>query len=273
MDMSILAKAFFDIPEAASLPLPGDGGGFPALITGLSGVHRAQLAAALGLRTGRSVLLLTPDEAAAEALAGDLAAFTGERPTLLTGREFVFISADAVSRQTEQRRLGALRELLGGLDADVRVVPVEDRGVLLDVNSYEEYEQVLAMEAQRCGRGKLHAECDILLSVDDVIMNRETMRLLEMVQYTGSLQLASELMNVPYTRSWRQIKNMERQLGVPIVRSAAGGARGGGSLLTEQGTALLEAYQNMSKECAKLSNWLFQEYFSDDFVEKLQNER
>lgn len=95
MDMSILAKAFFDIPEAASLPLPGDGGGFPALITGLSGVHRAQLAAALGLRTGRSVLLLTPDEAAAEALAGDLAAFTGERPTLLTGREFVFISADA----------------------------------------------------------------------------------------------------------------------------------------------------------------------------------
>lgn len=58
---------------------------------------------------------------------------------------------------------------------------------------------------------------------------------------------------------------------MPIVRSAAGGARGGGSLLTEQGTALLEAYQNMSKECAKLSNWLFQEYFSDDFVEKLQN--
>ncbi|MFR5780403.1 MAG: NTP transferase domain-containing protein [Oscillospiraceae bacterium] len=50
---------------------------------------------------------------------------------------------------------GGLRELLGGLDADVRVVPVEDRGVLLDVNSYEEYEQVLAMEAQRCGRGKL----------------------------------------------------------------------------------------------------------------------
>lgn len=94
--------------------------------------------------------------------------------------------------------------------------------MLLDVNSYEEYEQVLAMEAQRCGRGKLHAECDILLSVDDVIMNRETMRLLEMVQYTGSLQLASELMNVPYTRSWRQIKNMECQLGVPIVRERCG---------------------------------------------------
>ena len=161
MDMSILAKAFFDIPEAASLPLPGDGGGFPALITGLSGVHRAQLAAALGLRTGRSVLLLTPDEAAAEALAGDLAAFTGERPVLLTGREFVFISADAVSRQTEQRRLGALRELLGGARYTIitaqglfqRAMPPEDfRRAAFDIDLKSRLEPGDAEDALlRCG--------------------------------------------------------------------------------------------------------------------------
>ena len=161
MDMSILAKAFFDIPEAASLPLPGDGGGFPALITGLSGVHRAQLAAALGLRTGRSVLLLTPDEAAAEALAGDLAAFTGERSTLLTGREFVFISADAVSRQTEQRRLGALRELLGGARYTIitaqglfqRAMPPEDfRRAAFDIDLKSRLEPGDAEDALlRCG--------------------------------------------------------------------------------------------------------------------------
>ena len=114
MDVSILAKAFFEIPEAAALPLPGERGGFPALITGLSGVHRAQFASALRLKTGAPVLLLTPDEAAADSIAADIAAFTGERPVILTGREYVFISADAVSRQTEQRRLGALRELLNG---------------------------------------------------------------------------------------------------------------------------------------------------------------
>ena len=55
-------------------------------------------------------MLLTPDEASADALAVDIAAFTGERPVVLTGREYVFISADAVSRQTEQRRLGALSD-------------------------------------------------------------------------------------------------------------------------------------------------------------------
>lgn len=94
--------------------------------------------------------------------------------------------------------------------------------MLLDVNSYEEYEQVLAMEAQRCGRGKLHAECDILLSVDDVIMNRETMRLLEMVQYTGSLQLASELMNVPYTRQLAA----DKEYGAPARRAHSPERRG-----------------------------------------------
>lgn len=184
-------------------------------------------------------------------------------PILMSGELF-----EAVERYSGD---GGLRAMLAGMDTDVRVVPVEDMGVLMDVNSYEEYEQVQAVEARRCGRGKLHAECEILLSVDDVIMNRDTMRLLEMLQYTGSLQLASELMQVPYTRSWRQIKNMERQLGVPIVQSAAGGARGGGSQLTEQGSAILEAYQKMSKECARMANWLFNEYFSDRFVETLQN--
>ena len=114
MDITILAKAFFDIPEAAALPMPGERGGFPALITGLSGVHRAQFAAALQLTTGAPVVLLTPDEASADALAVDIAAFTGERPVVLTGREYVFISADAVSRQTEQRRLGALSDLMRG---------------------------------------------------------------------------------------------------------------------------------------------------------------
>ena len=114
MDITILAKAFFDIPEAAALPMPGERGGFPALITGLSGVHRAQFAAALQLRTGAPVVLLTLDEASADALAVDIAAFTGERPVVLTGREYVFISADAVSRQTEQRRRGALSDLMRG---------------------------------------------------------------------------------------------------------------------------------------------------------------
>ena len=117
METKLLAEAFLKLPETAALPLPGKRGGFAALITGLSAVHRAHLCSALRLRTGRPLVILTPDETSADALASDYYAFTEERAAVLTGRDYVFIQADAASRQLEQRRLGALLELKKGAGA------------------------------------------------------------------------------------------------------------------------------------------------------------
>ena len=114
METKLLAEAFFKIPEAAALPLPGKSGRLCALITGLSAVHRAHFCAALRAKTGRPLVILSPDETSAEAVAADIYAFIGERASILTGRDYVFIQADAASRQLEQRRLGALRELKQG---------------------------------------------------------------------------------------------------------------------------------------------------------------
>ena len=165
---------------------------------------------------------------------------------------------------------GGLRALLSSLELNTCSVSVEDEGIALEANSYEEYEKLIRLNAKRGGHGKLHPCCQIQLAVEDVVMDSDTMQLMEMLQCTGSLQLASELLRVPYTRSWRKIKNLETQLGVPIVRSAKGGVKGGGSQLTEQGTALLEAYQKMCQEFSKMANWVFHENFSEDFVERLQ---
>ena len=106
-----LTNAFFDIPEAATLPDAGESGRLPALISGLSAVHRSHLAAALRLKYNEPLVILCPDEAVAEAMIPDLRALTGEEVNILTSREFTFISADAVSRQSEQTRIGALRRL------------------------------------------------------------------------------------------------------------------------------------------------------------------
>ena len=133
METKLLAEAFFKLPETAALPLPGKRGGFAALITGLSAVHRAHLCSALRLRTGRPLVILTPDETSADALAADIYAFMEERAVVLTGRDYVFIQADAASRQLEQRRLGALLELRKGTGTVIltaqglfqRAMPVE----------------------------------------------------------------------------------------------------------------------------------------------------
>ena len=134
MEKNALLEAFFDIPEAAALPRAGEGGGLPALITGLPPAGRAQLAAALAAREGAPLVALCPDESSAEAIGADIAALTGAEVNYLYSRDFTFYTADAVSRQGEQRRIGALRAMLDGAEVTVitaagllqRAIPPED---------------------------------------------------------------------------------------------------------------------------------------------------
>ena len=99
--------------ESASLPELLEGGGLPALYSGLSDVHRAHLTAWAASVTDLPVWCVCPDDASAEHFARDLSALLGTPVPVLTGREFTFTAADAVSRQEEQKRLGVLYALTG----------------------------------------------------------------------------------------------------------------------------------------------------------------
>ena len=83
------------------------------LVTGLSPVHRAMLAAAMAQETGRPMLLLCGDEAEAVRLRADLQAMTGEETTLLRRREWQLRPA-AASRSWEYQRLSALYDVASG---------------------------------------------------------------------------------------------------------------------------------------------------------------
>ncbi len=111
---NILAISILTEPDAAALPSPDESGRLPALVSGLSAVHRAHLAAALRVKYGRPTVVLCPDDQSASALAGDISALTGESCALLTGRDYVFYSADAMSRSGEQRRINGLAALMDG---------------------------------------------------------------------------------------------------------------------------------------------------------------
>ena len=110
----ILALSILSDPEAAALPSPEESGRLPALVSGLSAVHRAHLAAALRAKYSRPLFVLCPDESSARALAADVSALTGEEVNLLFGRDFALYSADAMSRGGEQRRINALAALMKG---------------------------------------------------------------------------------------------------------------------------------------------------------------
>ena len=65
--MNTLIKEIFKNKEAAALPGLLESGGLPALVSGLSAVHRANLAAALRLESGRPIFVICPDDTAVTA--------------------------------------------------------------------------------------------------------------------------------------------------------------------------------------------------------------
>ncbi len=86
----------------------------PALACGLSPVHKAQLAAAIGIQSGRLVLLLTDDEAAANRLAADLSAFAERNVPVIPSRDLMFLGVESYSHEFEQARIAALWRLRQG---------------------------------------------------------------------------------------------------------------------------------------------------------------
>jgi len=60
--MNALIQQIFENKEVAALPSLLESGGLPALVSGLSAVHRANLAAALCQALDRPIFVISPDD-------------------------------------------------------------------------------------------------------------------------------------------------------------------------------------------------------------------
>jgi molybdate transport system regulatory protein len=76
-----------------------------------------------------------------------------------------------------------------------------------------------------------------------LVMSDYRARLLELVAESGSLASAAGELGLSYRRAWGKIKELEANLGMPLVRSEVGGSGGGHTVLTDEGRAFVEAYQ------------------------------
>jgi molybdate transport system regulatory protein len=68
-------------------------------------------------------------------------------------------------------------------------------------------------------------------------------RLLETVAATGSIRKAATAMKMSYRRAWLLLKAVEKTFGGPVVASATGGKRGGGTDLTLLGKQIVRHYR------------------------------
>lgn len=158
--MNKLTHSILTIKEAAALPSYLEGGRLPALISGLSPVHRAHLAAALRQELKRPMLVLCQDDTAAESFANNLGAMTGERCLCLNMREFSFYPVKAASRQAEQNRISCLYELSSG-GSEILVASVQG---LMQMTIPPETLKDCAYEIKRGGEYRIEELCSALQS-------------------------------------------------------------------------------------------------------------
>ena len=74
--------------------------------------------------------------------------------------------------------------------------------------------------------------------------------LLEAIGRAGSISAAARAMTMSYRRAWQLVEDMNRNLGNPVVETAAGGTGGGGARLTEAGRTLVQQYRAVEQAAA-----------------------
>ena len=84
-----------------------------------------------------------------------------------------------------------------------------------------------------------------------LVMSDFRVRLLELVAETGSLARAAAEMRLSYRRAWGKVKDLEANLGFPLVHSEVGGAGGGRTSLTPQAVELVAGYRRFQARLAR----------------------
>lgn len=111
--MSCFSQIPVSIPEYKSLFAAVEDARLPAVVTGLSHIHKAHLIHSLCEKNGRRAVVVTADEAEATRLAADLNVL---RPGayVYPARDFILHNVEGQSREYEHQRLAVLKKMLEG---------------------------------------------------------------------------------------------------------------------------------------------------------------
>ncbi|MGH6900455.1 MAG: winged helix-turn-helix domain-containing protein [Geminicoccaceae bacterium] len=73
-------------------------------------------------------------------------------------------------------------------------------------------------------------------------------RLLELIDETGSISAAGRAMAMSYRRAWLLVESLNTSFRRPVVDAQSGGRRGGGARLTPFGRELIARYRTLERD-------------------------
>ena len=161
---------------------------------------------------------------------------------------------------------GGLRGAIEHSGIAITNLEVEDEGIYRDMDTREQYQELLDWNYQRGQRYPVRPQVQVRLLASEVFYDPGVQKLLSFIGQTGSLQQACLHMDISYSKGRKMIKQLEQQLGFPVVQRWAGGSGGGGSVLTENGEKLLDSYEKMVAEIQDFTDQAYQKYMGKEFI-------
>ena len=174
-------------------------------------------------------------------------------PTLIGASLFDRILSDSGDQ--------GLRGALNRCGAELTLIPVEDRGILHDADTPEDYKALLRYHNEQLVRPVLNVE----LAREKVFFDSRTAMLLRLIDETRSVRQACQRIQMSYSSGWNVIRTLEGQLNRTLILRSQGGAGGGKSSLTDDGKLLLERYDAYVDALREKAGELFESYFGGLF--------
>lgn len=140
---------------------------------------------------------------------------------------------------------------------------VDDPGSLLSLLDEDGIDQIQQYLKTQRSANELHFKTKIVLSKEEDFFGPGVCRLLQYIDETGSIQAAAARMHMSYSKSWKMVNKVEKEIGFPFLNRCNGGKSGGSSTLTEEGRLFIERYQAMCKDMERISQNFFNIYFKD----------
>lgn len=143
----------------------------------------------------------------------------------------------------------------------IRYIPVDDQGILLELNSAEDIETLQKYERRHRQLMPMELSVEIKFCYGDFTVGQDLITLLSTVDDTGSLNKACAQLGFAYSRAWKMLGQAEKTLGYPMIERRVGGNDGGGSRLTESARELVEQYRSISQKTKRSANRILTKEF------------
>ena len=155
-----------------------------------------------------------------------------------------------------------LRGAMEESNISITNIEVDDEAVQFDIDTPDEYRSLIEWNYQRGNGYPISPEVNVQLKSKEIFFDQQCCQLLKNIKEYQSLQKACAATEISYSKGSRIIKEMEWELGFPVVDKWTGGSAGGGSTVTKEGERLIENYEKFTKEVKEEAEKIYHKYFA-----------